>query len=307
MERPGVGKELAVKRSCGARVLGLVLVLAAGPGWADEAADFFRQSCFSCHTIGGGRLTGPDLKDVLQRRDRTWLQQFIPNPAAMINGGDAYAAELAKQAKGVIMPTVAGLNPARVNALIDLLEAESKLPESAFKGLAISDAPFTPTEIAAGRDSFLGSARLKNRGPACVSCHTTAGLSTLGGGRLAPDLTRVIERLGSRKALAAWLQAPATPVMSSVFKPKPLDSTEILPLVAFLESSAQQSAPADALPVLRFFLLGLAAAVLLLLAFDQIWRTRFRSVRRALVNQVRSRAALIARAKAAATARGGKS
>jgi hypothetical protein len=29
---------------------------------AQEAADFFQQNCASCHTITGGRLTGPDLK-----------------------------------------------------------------------------------------------------------------------------------------------------------------------------------------------------------------------------------------------------
>src|SRR5262249_2147663 len=37
---------------------------------AQEAADFFRQNCVSCHTVGGGRLTGPDLKNVTQRKER---------------------------------------------------------------------------------------------------------------------------------------------------------------------------------------------------------------------------------------------
>jgi cytochrome c2 len=42
---------------------------AAGPMLrAQEAADFFRQNCANCHTIGDGRLTGPDLKGVLNGR-----------------------------------------------------------------------------------------------------------------------------------------------------------------------------------------------------------------------------------------------
>ena len=40
---------------------------------AQDTPDYFRQNCMNCHTIGGGRLTGPDLKDVAQRRDTEWL------------------------------------------------------------------------------------------------------------------------------------------------------------------------------------------------------------------------------------------
>lgn len=265
-------------------VVAVVLAMAAlRPAAADETADFFRQSCFSCHTIGGGRMTGPDLKDVTGRREKAWLQAFVLNPKGTIDSGDPYAAELVQQARGVVMPNVAGLNPQRVTALIDLIEAESKLPESQFKGLAISDAPFTPAEIEQGRQLFEGRLRLKNGAPPCISCHSVQGLGGLGGGRLAPDLTKVFERLQGRKALAGWLAGPATPLMGSVFKPKPIDAKEILPLVAFFESAAQRSGPADALPLLRFLLLGLLGVVLALLAFDSIWRYRFRSVRRALV------------------------
>ena len=42
----------------------------AAIGQAQEAEDFFRQNCVSCHTVGGGRLTGPDLKNVTGRKER---------------------------------------------------------------------------------------------------------------------------------------------------------------------------------------------------------------------------------------------
>jgi len=48
----------------------LCMVTAAATGSSQEAADFFRQNCISCHTVGGGRLTGPDLKNVTQRKER---------------------------------------------------------------------------------------------------------------------------------------------------------------------------------------------------------------------------------------------
>ena len=49
---------------------GFALTLAAGTLRGQETAQYFRQNCASCHTIGGGRLTGPDLKDVTKRKER---------------------------------------------------------------------------------------------------------------------------------------------------------------------------------------------------------------------------------------------
>src|ERR1041385_2829921 len=76
---------------------------------AQEAADFFRQNCISCHTVGGGRLTGPDLKNVTQRKEREWLVEFLQNPQAMLEKGDPYALKLQQEARGVVMPVVGGV------------------------------------------------------------------------------------------------------------------------------------------------------------------------------------------------------
>ncbi|MCP5110930.1 MAG: cytochrome c, partial [bacterium] len=193
-------------------VLLLAILFPASLG-AQEAADFFRDNCVSCHTIGGGRLTGPDLKDVAQRKDREWLTRFIIDPRAVIDSGDPYAQELFQQARGTVMPAVPGMTEERAAALLDLIEAESKLEESQFKGLQITDRPFTAPEIEQGRQIFLGNRRLAGGGPACISCHTMKGLGGLSGGRLGPDLSRVYERLQGRQSLGAWLFAPATTTM----------------------------------------------------------------------------------------------
>jgi len=73
---------------------------------AQETAQYFRQNCFSCHTIGGGKLTGPDLKGITSRRDRDWLVDFILDPISVIAGGDAYAEQLVEESNGVIMPAL---------------------------------------------------------------------------------------------------------------------------------------------------------------------------------------------------------
>jgi cytochrome c2 len=264
-----------------------LLALTAGtpaPATAQEAAAFFKQNCASCHTIGGDRLTGPDLKDVTKRKDREWLATFIRNPKAVLDGGDPYVQQLAQEARGVVMPTLFGLTRDRIDSLLDLIEAESKLPRSQFAGVQVSNRPLTAADVAAGRDLFLGHQRLANGGAACLSCHSVQGVAALGGGKLGPDLTRVFERMQDRKQLAAWLSAPATPTMQPVFKDHPLEPEEILSLVAFFEQSAKEGREDDAPSALRFFLLGLAGAAGGLAAFDALWRHRFRSVRRVLVH-----------------------
>lgn len=276
-------------RRLGAAAVGLVLLAWPAVGTAQEAAAFFRQNCANCHTIGGGRLVGPDLKGVTALRDRSWFIQFLQNPKAVTEGGDPYALKLKDEARGVIMPTVAGMTPERAGALLDLIEAESAKEHSQFEGLKISDKPFTPAEIARGQALFVGERKLSGGAPACLSCHTTVSLGGLGGGRLGPDLSRVFERLHGRKGLASWLSAPATTTMRAVFWERPLSSEEVLPLVAFLEASARRGADdqrPQGLELLLFALGGLAVCVV---SFDAIWKGRLRSVRRALVENKRSR------------------
>jgi len=153
--------------------------------------------------------------------------------------------------------------------------------------MQISDRPFTSHDIAQGRAIFLGERTLVNAGPVCISCHTVKGNGALGGGRLGPDLTRVYERLQGRKNMAAWLFAPATPTMSSVFKQHGLKPEEILPLVAFFEDSARRGGQDDSAARLNFFLLGLGGAALGLVVMDAAWKHRYRSVRRTLVENSR--------------------
>lgn len=152
------------------------LIFIAGPivAHAQEAVDFFRGNCTSCHTIGGGRLTGPDLKDVTQKKDRAWLVQFLQSPQAMIDKGDPYALKLKEEARDVVMPNINGMTPALAELLLTMIEAESKLPKSQFAGLQISDRPFTQHDIELGKALFMGDKRLANGGrPASPATRST--------------------------------------------------------------------------------------------------------------------------------------
>ncbi len=244
----------------------------------------FKTNCVSCHTIGGGRLVGPDLKDVVQRKDRAWLSRLIIDPAAVLASGDAYALKLQSEARGVVMPAVPGMSLERAQALLDLIETESALEKSQFAGVQVSDRPFTRDDVQTGREIFLGIRPLTAGGPACVSCHSVKGIGVLAGGGLGPELSAVYERLRGRKGLATWLSAPATTTMQSVYENHPFDAeVDILPLLAYFADLAQDPPQSSQASTLIFILLGLAGTAAALMIFDVLWKGRFRGVRRALV------------------------
>jgi cytochrome c2 len=268
-------------------VTALLLVLSATAANGQDTPDYFRANCMNCHTIGGGRLTGPDLKDVTKRKDREWLAKFMANPKGMIDSGDPYAQKIFEESRKVPMPTLPGLSADRLKNLLDLIESESLLEESQFKGLQISNKPFTDADRTLGRNIFLGRARLEAGGTACISCHSMHDTPTLGGGRLGPDLTNIYERLKGRKALSAWLMAPGTETMQPIFKNHPMTADEINALAAYFDASAGESPAEPGADRIALLLMGLAGAAALVFGFDAIWKQRFISVRRALVESGR--------------------
>lgn len=282
-------------------LLGAVALAAiAERSWAQEVSEetvrFFKTNCASCHTIGGGRLTGPDLKDLKARQgDREWLVRFVRDPKAVIDAGDPYAANLVREAKGQIMTTIPGMDRARIVGLLDLIDAESALPKSRFAGAQVSDRALTAEDVARGRRLFQGRERTASGAPPCLSCHSledaaAAGAADVGfgGGRLGPDLTTVYARLEGRKALTAWLSAPPSPTMQPVFAKTSLEGEEILSLVAYLKDAGERAgtAPRGA-PSFLFLVASVAGLAGSLLLFDFLWRGRFRGVRRRLVEGAR--------------------
>lgn len=270
----------------------LLLGASGASAWADGDADDFKQNCASCHTIGGGRLVGPDLKDVTKRQQREWLVRFIRDPQAVIGSGDAYAVKLLAEHRNVAMPPVAGMTDKRAGQLLDLIEAEGKLEKSRFASSGVSDRAFTPEDVSRGRRLYLGLDAPTRGGPACIACHQAGEAAPLGGGRLGPDLSDVWTRLGGRKGLGAWLLGPATPTMKPLFalhadpaRDRSLDAEkDVLPLLAFLQEVERAGPPPDTTSQrLVFVILGVAGAAAGLVLMDFAWRRRLTGVRSRLV------------------------
>lgn len=68
-------------------------------GNPENGEKLFMKKCKSCHRLTEGTKVGPSLLGVTQRRSEEWLQKWLQNPKAMLNGGDPIAVELLKKYK----------------------------------------------------------------------------------------------------------------------------------------------------------------------------------------------------------------
>lgn len=66
---------------------------------------FAAKACTGCHTVGKGRLAGPDLAGVLERRSETWVRTWLKDPTPMFET-DETAKALLKEYNNVKMPNM---------------------------------------------------------------------------------------------------------------------------------------------------------------------------------------------------------
>ncbi len=272
-----------------ALALACALALLAGQAMAQVSdRDYFRTNCAVCHTIGGGRLIGPDLAGVETRQERAWLVEFIVDPQSKLGTGDPYALKLLAEANNVPMVAAPGITAERARALLDLVALEVSSGGTDFAGpKQLREA--TAADLALGEQLFSGRSRLAAGGPACIGCHTVTGLGGLGGGRLGPDLTQVNDRLGGAAGLTAWLQAPPTAQMQATFGNRPFSEDEVIALAAYLTGVAgrPESSILAGMNASAFLFMGALGALAILVIFGGAWSGRLRGVRHGLVRRAR--------------------
>jgi mono/diheme cytochrome c family protein len=243
---------------------------------ADNVSRFFQQTCARCHTIGGGALSGPDLKNVSRRTSRARLVQLLLNPNAVSDRGDPPGLQLRTYGGAANLPHRFKITRERAEGVLDFIDAESQKEKSPFASLPFSDRPHTADDVERGRELFIGQRPLANGGPSCIACHATHGMGGLEGGRLGPDLTKVYERLGGRNALTAHIWAAPTPTMLPVYQQHPLESEEVVALAAYLEQRDREGVEEAASVPLTLLLWGLGGTVLGLVVINVLFGWRFR-------------------------------
>ncbi len=234
--------------------------VALSPTDSNSAAAVFQQSCAGCHSIGGGKRMGPDLKNVTQNRDRDQLANFIVAPS------------------GSAMPQIPGMDKQTAMALLSYIDEESNpakadapsnKPEPQKK-------PLTNKDAHTGQALFLGSKPFKNAGTACIACHSVSGIGAYGGGTLGPNLTGTYKQFGGRDGLESWLANIPSPTMKPLYEKHPLTPEEISALTAYLASVSEQ----DELKTVprenqnSFYVIGVIGMVVLMVILGLFYKRR---------------------------------
>ncbi len=267
-----------------ATVLMAALFLPLGALFAQDGAALFKANCAACHTIGKGRLVGPDLKGVTNKRSEEWLAKFIKASQALISSGDADAKAIFDEYK-VAMPDF-NLPDADIKAMIDYIASMSPAAEEATVQVetttAANNEPAAPgsetaskDDIQKGADLYSGKRRFQNGGPSCLSCHNVSNKLVPVGGLMAKDLTTVYSRLGGDAGLQGILKSYPFPAMASSYKNNTLTDEEVRLLSAFLYDADKEAiySPNESGYAILMYGGGVAMFVLLVL-IALIWYNR---------------------------------
>jgi len=242
----------------------------------------YQSFCSPCHTMGGGRLVGPDLAGVGDRRSTEWLLEFVQSSQSMVARGDPDAVALVAEYSNLIMPDPP-LSAEQVDEVVAYMIAAGSgaaatataQPQQAPAADVVEEAPSEAT-VSNGRDLFQGAVRLANGGASCNSCHDVANEAVIGGGSLSVDLTTAFSRLGA-PGITAMLSTPAFPVMQAAYDGRSLTSDEVDALSAFLWDVDRQSESQTARRYgFRLVVSGSTGAAALFGFFAFVWRGRKR-------------------------------
>jgi nitrite reductase (NO-forming) len=86
---------------------------------------FNAKGCQACHSIGQGKMAGPDLKGVTERAPIEWIRTFLKNPREQFNNNDGRTIALVAEARGAVMPNFR-LRDDEIEELVNYLATAQK-------------------------------------------------------------------------------------------------------------------------------------------------------------------------------------
>lgn len=277
--------------------LALIICVNIQKGKAQDGEQLFQQ-CKACHTIGQGKLLGPDLLDVTKRHEKEWLKKFIKSSQTMIKKGDPAAVKLFEENNKMIMIDY-NLSDAELEAIVDYLasfstdEDKSETTASSNDSLAAVKQGELLAQIdtdeneAQGKALFMGTRKLKNGGPSCISCHHVSAPELMQGGMLAKDLTHSFSQIGGFAGLKGILEFPPFPAMKDAYAKAPLTPDESIQLQVFMMRADKRGAKGESRES-ELAGKGLGSMIILLILIAVIWfKRKKRSVNYQIIQRQR--------------------
>lgn len=244
--------------------------------------EIFKETCSACHTVGKGKLIGPDLANVHNHLTLDYFTKFVKSSQSVIKSGDKYADSIFNAYGKMAMPDHPQLSEEQIKSIYDYLK------EASGGGVdeAIPEEELLPGDIERGRALFVGNLRFTNSGASCNSCHNVniAGLIT--GGALAKDLTQSVARL-TETGVAGVIKGLPYPQMKETYAMHPITPQEVADLTTFLVYVDEKSAIKTGNYTGNYMLLGGGGGIVFLLSlYSFFW---FKRKRQAVNKSVFSR------------------
>jgi cytochrome c551/c552 len=114
---------------------------------AQDGKTMFQNNCGFCHSIGGGKVVGPDLKDITIHRAENWLIKFVQNSTELINSGDEEAIAIFNEYNKMPMPSHPNLNDAQVKDILAYIADVSASLVPKQEEAVIAEATLEPTAL----------------------------------------------------------------------------------------------------------------------------------------------------------------
>ncbi len=235
-------------------------------------ADLFKLKCGICHTIGGGRLVGPDLANVKDRHSEDWLLTFIHSSQTMIKSGDADAVALFEENNKVIMPDPM-ISDAEIKSLLSYIAENSTGGTGAAAETVSVLTDAKPEDLSNGKNLFEGRVRFANGGPSCITCHNGLSHAFFSENSFSTkDLSNSFANLGE-KGVKAILDNPPFPVMAKAFEGHSLKEHEVHDLLFFLQDAGAKNVNKAQMSS-GYLLYGILGACALLVLYAGLWYER---------------------------------
>lgn len=254
--------------------LSLLCVFAAGMIHGQDAVEqLFTIKCGICHTIGMGKLIGPDLINVHERRSDEWLLEYVRSSQGMIKKGDPDAVAIFEEYNGILMPDPL-ISDDEILSILGYIAESSAAGGKAGVAYESVLTNATSTDAEHGLLLFEGRIRFENDGPSCISCHNIQRKETKLLTNYAKDVMASFETLGE-VGVSAILKTPPYPVMAQAFKGHDLTDAETHDLLAYLKD-AKTLAPNMRLSSMysNFLALSLMGGVFLFVLYSLFWFKR---------------------------------
>jgi cytochrome c2 len=108
-----------------------------------DGEGLFKKICTQCHTIGKGKLIGPDLLDVHKRVSDEWMVPWIQNSQAIVKSGDEYAVKIFEEYNKTVM-TANAVSDDEALAIIAYIKEEGAKSGEMAGGSGPANNPYLP-------------------------------------------------------------------------------------------------------------------------------------------------------------------